>query len=80
MSAYIIQPSNHSPNVIKELLRPTENRFLNHFSDKKYLKNHESLIYHADTLNKLGYLHKLVYNSPSTSNHNNKTTNCQKIV
>ena len=40
----------------------------------------EAAIYYEDTLNKAGYMNKLVYHTPSASNQENKNKNCQRDV
>ena len=42
----------------------------NNSSDERICK--EAAIYYVDALNKAGYINKLVYHTPSTSNQENK--------
>ena len=50
----------------------------NNSSDEKIFK--EAAIYYEDTLNKAGYINKLVYLTPSRSSLENKNKNCQRNV
>ena len=67
---YINKESNYPPNLIKHLPASIEKRLSNNSSDEKIFK--ESAIYYEDTLNKAGYIDKLVYHAPSASNQENK--------
>ena len=75
---YINKESNHPPNLIKHLPASIKKRLLNNSSDEKILK--ESAIYYEDTLNKAGYVDKLVFHAPSESNQENKHKNHQRNV
>ena len=62
---YINKESNHPPHPPKEskhLLAYIEKRLSNNSSDKKTFQ--ESPIYYQDTLNKAGYIDKVVYHTP----------------
>ena len=63
---YINKESKYPPNLIKHLPAYIEKRLLNNSSDEKIFQ--ESPIYYEDTLNKAGYIDKLVYHAPSASN------------
>ena len=63
---YINKESNHPPNVFKHLPASIEKRISNNSSHKKIFQ--ESLIYYEETLNKAGYIDKVVYHAPSASN------------
>ena len=63
---YINKESNHPPNLIKHLPAYIEKRLSNNSSDEKIFQ--ESPIYYEDTLNKAGYIDKVVYHAPSASN------------
>ena len=58
---YINKESNHPPNLIKHLPTSIEKRLSNN--------------YYEDTLNKAGYIHKVVYHAPNASNKENKNEN-----
>ena len=77
---YINKESNHPPNIIKHLPTSIEKRLSNKqlSSNEKIFK--EASIYYEDTLNKAGYIIKLVYYAPSASNKDNKNKNCQRNV
>ena len=75
---YINKESNQPPSIIKHLSASIEKRISNNSSDEKIFK--EKAIYYEDTLNKAGYINKLVYHTPSTSNQENKNKNCQQNV
>ena len=47
-----------------------EKQLSSHFSDEKIFE--DAAIHYKDTLNKAGYINKLAYHTPSTSNHENK--------
>ena len=49
-----------------------------HFSDEKIFE--DAAIHYKDTLNKAGYINKLAYHTPSTSNHENKNKILQQNV
>ena len=55
---YITKKSNHPPSIIKHLPASIEKRLSNNSSDEKIFK--EAVIYYEDTLNKAGYVNKLV--------------------
>ena len=67
---YVKKESNHPPNIIKHLPASIEKRLSNSSSYETIFK--EAAIYHEDTLNKAGYINKLVYLAPSASNQQNK--------
>ena len=73
-----IKEFNHPPNLIKHLPASIEKRLSNNSFDEKIFQ--ESAIYYEDTLNKAGYLDKVVYHAPSASNQENKNKNCQRNV
>ena len=75
---YINKESNHPLSIIKHLSASTEKRLSNNSSDEKIFK--ETAIYFEDTLNKAGYINKLVYHTPSASNQENKNKNRQRNV
>ena len=75
---YINKESNHPPYLIKHLPAYIEKRLLSNFSDEKIFQ--ESAIYYEDTLNKAGYLDKVVHHAPSASNQENKNKNYQRNV
>ena len=75
---YINKESNHPPSIIKLLPASIEKGLSNNSSDEKIFK--EAAIYYEDTLNKAGYLNKLVYHTPSASNQENKNKNRQRNV
>ena len=75
---YINKESNHPPSIIKHLPASIEKRLSNNSSDEKMFK--EAAIYHEDTLNKAGYINKLVYHTPKASNQENKNKNRQRNV
>ena len=76
---YINKESNDPPGIIKHMPVSIEKRLSNNSSDEKIFK--EAAIYYEDTLNKAGYINKLVYYSPSASNQENKNKNCQwKVI
>ena len=73
-----IKEFNHPPNLIKHLPASIEKRLSNNSFDEKIFQ--ESAIYYEDTLNKAGYLDKVVFHAPSASNQENKNKNCQRNV
>ena len=73
-----IKEFNHPPNLIKHLPASIEKRLSNNSFDEKIFQ--ESAIYYEDTLNKAGYLDKVVYHAPSASNQENKNKNRQRNV
>ena len=75
---YINKEFNYSPNLIKHLPASIEKRLSNNSFDEKIFQ--ESAIYYEDTLNKAGYLDKVVYHAPSASNQENKNKNRQRNV
>ena len=75
---YINKESNHLPSIIKHLPASIENRFSNDSSDEKIFK--EVDIYYEDTLNKAGYINKLVYHTPSASSQESKNKSRQRNV
>ena len=75
---YINKEFNHPPNLIKHLPASIEKRLSSSSFDEKIFQ--ESAIYYEDTLNKAGYLDKVVYHAPSASNQENKNKNCQRNV
>ena len=75
---YINKESNHPSSIIKHLPVSIEKRLSSNSSDEKIFK--EAAIYYEDTLNKAGYMNKLVYHTPSASNQENKNKNCQRDV
>ena len=75
---YVNKESNYPPNIIKHLPVSIQKRLSNNFSDEKIFK--EAAIYYEDTLNKAGYINKLVYYAPSASNQENKNKNRQRNV
>ena len=75
---YINKEFNHPPNLIKHLPASIEKRLSNNSFDEKIFQ--ESAIYYEDTLNKAGYLDKVVFHAPSASNQENKNKNCQRNV
>ena len=75
---YINKEFNHPPNLIKHLPASIEKRLSNNSFDEKIFQ--ESAIYYEDTLNKAGYLDKVVYHAPSASNQENKNKNRQRNV
>ena len=72
---YINKEFNYPPNLIKHLPGSNEKRLSNNSFDDKIFQ--ESAIYYEDTLNKAGYLDKVVYHAPSSSNQKSKNKNCQ---
>ena len=50
----------------------------NSSSDEKLFK--ESAIYYEESLNKVGFINKLVYHAPSASNQESKSKNLQQNV
>ena len=58
---YINKESNHPRNLIKHLPAYIEKRLSNNSSDEKTFQ--ESPIYYQDTLNKAGYIDKVVYHT-----------------
>ena len=75
---YINKEFNHPPNLIKHLPASIEKRLSNNSFDEKIFQ--ESAIYYEDTLNKAGYIDKVAYHAPSTSNQENKNKNRQRNV
>ena len=75
---YINKKFNPRPNLFKHLPASIEKRLSNNFFDEKIFQ--ESAIYYEDTLNKAGYLDKVVYHAPSASNQENKNKNRQRNV
>ena len=75
---YINKESNHPPSIIEHLPASIEKRLSNNSSDEKIFK--EAAIYYEDTLNKAGYINNLVYQTPSTSNQENKNKSRQRNV
>ena len=75
---YINKEFNHLPNLIKHLPASIGKRLSNNSLDEKIFQ--ESAIYCEDTLNKAGYLDKVVYHAPSASNQENKNKNRQRNV
>ena len=75
---YINKESNHPPNLMKHLPSSIKKRLSNNSSDEIIFK--ESAIYYDDTLNKAGYIDKLVYHAPSVSKQENKNKNHQRNV
>ena len=75
---HINKESNHPLNLIKHLPAFIEKWLSNNSSDEKVFK--ESAIYYEDTLNKTGYIDKLIYIAPSASNQENKNKNHQRNV
>ena len=75
---YINKEFNHPPNLIKHLPASIEKRLSNNSFDEKIFQ--ESAIYYEDTLNKAGYLDKVVFHAPSASNQENKNKNYQRNV
>ena len=71
---YINKKSSHYPSIIKHLPASIEKRLSNNSSYEKIFK--EAAIYYEDTLNKAGYINKLVYHISSASNKENKNKNC----
>ena len=63
---YINKESNHPLNLIKHLPAYIEKRLSNNSSDEKIFQ--ESPVYYENTLNKAGYIDKVVYHAPSASN------------
>ena len=59
---YTNKESNHPHNLIKHLPAYIEKRLSNNSSNEKILQ--ESPIYYEDTLNKAGYIDKVVYHTP----------------
>ena len=72
---YINKEFNHPPNLIKHLPASIEKRLSNNSFDEKIFQ--ESAIYYEDTLNKAGYLDKVVYHAPGASNQENKNKDFQ---
>ena len=70
---YINKESNHPPSIIKHLPASIEKRLSNNSPDERIFK--EAAIYYEDTLNKAGYINKLVYHTPRASNQENKNEN-----
>ena len=75
---YINKESNHPPNLIKHLQASIEKRLSNNSPEEKIFK--ESVIYYEDSLNKAGYIGKLVYHAQSASNQENKNKNHQRNI
>ena len=67
---YINNESNHPPSIIKHLSASIEKRLSNSSSNEKIFK--EAAIYYEYSLNKAGYINKLVYHTPSASNQGKK--------
>ena len=67
---YINKESNHPPSIIKHLSASIEKRLSNSSSNEKIFK--EAAIYYEYSLNKAGYINKLVYHTPSASNQGKK--------
>ena len=67
---YISIESNHPSNLINHLPVSIETRLSNNFSNENIFK--EAAIYYEDTLNKAGYINKLIYHYPSANNQENK--------
>ena len=67
---YINRESNQPPNLIKHLPTAIEKSLSNNSSD-------ENSIYCEDTLNKAGYIDKVVYQAKRASNQGNKNKNHQ---
>ena len=63
---YINKEFNYPLNLIKHLPGSIEKRLSNNSFDDKIFQ--ESAIYYEDTLNKAGYLDKVIYHAPSSSN------------
>ena len=63
---YINKESSHPPSIIKHLPASIEKRLSNSSSDEKICK--EAAIYYEDTLNKAGYINKIVFHIPSARN------------
>ena len=61
------------PDLIKHLPASIEKLLSNNSFDEKLFQ--ESAIYYEDTLNKAGYLDKVVYHAPSVSNQENENKN-----
>ena len=75
---YINKESNHPPSINEHLSASIEKWLSNNSSDEKIFK--EAAIYYEDTLNKAGYINKLVYHTPITSNQENKNKSRQRNV
>ena len=75
---YINKVSNHPPDLITHLSASIEKRLSNNSSDEKILK--ESAIFYEDTLNKAGYIDKLVYHAPSANNQENKNKTLYGLI
>ena len=75
---YLNNESNHPTSVIKHLPVFTEKWFSNNSSDEKIFK--EAAIYYEDTLDKGGYVNKLVYHTPGVSNQENKNKTLQRNI
>ena len=75
---YVNKESNHLPSIITHLQVFIEKRLSNDSSDEKIFK--EAAIYYEDTINKAGYISKLVYHILSASNQENKNKNRQRTV
>ena len=69
---------NLTTHLIKHLLASIEKRLSNNSFVEKIFQ--ESAIYYEDTLNKAGYLDKVVSHAPSASNQENKNKNRQRNV
>ena len=69
ITQYINKESNHPPNLVKHLSSSIKKWHLNDSFKEKVFK--ESAIYYEDTLNKGGYIHKLICHAPSANK------NCQ---
>ena len=67
---YINKESNQPPNLIKHLPTSIEKSLSNNSSD-------ENSIYCEDTLNKAGYIDKVVYQAKRASNQGNRNKNYQ---
>ena len=72
---YIKKEFNHPLSIIEDLPASVEKRLSNNFPNEKIFK--EAAIYYEDTLNKAGYINKLVYHTPSASNQEHKNKNRQ---
>ena len=55
---YITKESNHPPNFIKHMPASIEKQLSNNSSDVKMFQ--ESAIYYEDTINKAGYIDKVI--------------------
>ena len=59
--------------LLRNLAMSIEKQLSSHFSDEKIFE--DAAIHYKYTLNKAGYINKLAYHTPSTSNHENKKQN-----